>query len=311
MNASSVAGSVSGDNRRAAILMIGAMAAFAVEDTFLKRAAVLMPPGQVLVINGLLGGGIFALLAMMRGERVFSLDALRGTVLVRNLSEGVAAFTYLLALALVPMAVASALLQASPLVITAGAALFLGETVGWRRWISIITGFVGVMIILQPWKTGIDIAGLAMVGCVIALSVRDLVTRRLPPHLGTMSLSSWGVLASVPAGFLLMLMRSEGFQMPAPAHALGLGGAVLFGLIGYYMVVESMRIGEVSAVAPFRYTRLVFAFVLAVIFLEERLSLNVLIGSGLVILSGLYMFGRARKRAAPSKATLPQGPSSR
>ena len=69
MNASSVAGSVSGDNRRAAILMIGAMAAFAVEDTFLKRAAVLMPPGQVLVINGLLGGGIFALLAMMRGER--------------------------------------------------------------------------------------------------------------------------------------------------------------------------------------------------------------------------------------------------
>ncbi|WP_198672066.1 DMT family transporter [Pseudogemmobacter bohemicus] len=307
MNASVAAAAGGNENRKAALLMIGAMAAFAVEDTFLKVAAVAMPPGQVLVINGLAGGGIFALFALRRGEAVFSMEALRGLALVRNLSEGVAAFTYLLALALVPMAMASALLQASPLMITAGAALFLGETVGWRRWISIVTGFVGVMIILQPWKTGIDIAGLAMVGCVIALSVRDLVTRRLPPHLGTMSLSSWGVLASVPAGALLMLVRGEGFQAPAPDQGLVLACAVLFGLIGYYMVVESMRIGEVSAVAPFRYTRLVFAFLLAVVFLEERLSLNVVIGSGLVIFSGLYMFGRARKR----KATLSQGPASR
>ncbi|MBJ2152589.1 DMT family transporter [Paracoccus sp. IB05] len=294
--AASAAASVT-ENRRAAVLMVSAMAAFAIEDTFLKHAAVSMPPGQVLVINGLAGGGIFALLALRRGEAVFSMAALRGLALIRNASEGVAAFTYLLALALVPMAMASALLQASPLMITAGAALFLGETVGWRRWISILTGFVGVMIILEPWKTGIDIAGLAMVGCVIALSVRDLVTRRLPPHLGTMSLSSWGVLASVPAGVLLMLVRGEGFQAPAPEQGVVLACAVLAGLIGYYMVVESMRIGEVSAVAPFRYTRLVFAFILAVLFLGEHLSLNVVIGSGLVILSGLYMFGRARKRA--------------
>ncbi|NPD15862.1 DMT family transporter [Xinfangfangia sp. D13-10-4-6] len=309
MSATPIAASQSQDNRRATIMMIASMAAFAVEDTFLKVAAISMPPGQVLVINGLLGGGIFAILAMMRGEKVFSLDALRGKALVRNLSEGVAAFTYLLALAIVPMAMASALLQASPLMITAGAALFLGETVGWRRWISIVTGFVGVMIILKPWESGIDIAGLSMVGCVIALSVRDLVTRRLPPHLGTMSLSAWGVLASVPAGLLLMLYRGDGFETPAPDKALVLGCAVFVGLIGYYLVVEAMRIGEVSAVAPFRYTRLVFAFLLAIVFLGEELSLNVLLGSGLVILSGLYMFGRARKRAEKRMPTLPPGPT--
>lgn len=292
------------ENRSAALMMTGAMAAFAAEDMFLKLAAVSMPPGQVLVINGLTGGGIFAILALRRGERVFGMDALRGAALVRNLAEAVAAFTYLLALAIVPLALASALLQATPLVITAGAALFLGETVGWRRWLSIVTGFAGVLIILNPWQTGIDVAGLAMLGCVVALAVRDLVTRRMPVRLGTMSLSAWGVLASVPAGLLLMLALGDSFVLPDPRQALVLFAAVLFGLIGYYTVIEAMRIGEVSAVAPFRYTRLVFSVVLAVAFLGESLSLHVVAGSGLVIFSGLYMFARNRK------ATLPRSISS-
>ncbi|VDC33349.1 DMT family transporter [Pseudogemmobacter humi] len=291
------------ENRSAALMMTGAMAAFAAEDMFLKLAAVSMPPGEVLVINGLIGGGIFALLALRRGERVFSMDALRGAALVRNLAEAVAAFTYLLALAIVPLALASALLQATPLVITAGAALFLGETVGWRRWLSIIIGFIGVLVILNPWQAGIDIAGLAMLVCVIALAVRDLITRRMPVHLGTMSLSAWGVLASAPAGGLLMLALGDSFVLPDPGQSLVLLGAVLFGLIGYYSVIEAMRIGEVSAVAPFRYTRLVFSVVLAVAFLGESLSLHVVAGSGLVIFSGLYMFARNRKARLPRKVS--------
>lgn len=290
------------ENRKAAIMMIGAMGAFAFEDLFLKQAAGTMPPGQVLVMNGLIGGFTFVALALRNREPVFSLRALRGIALVRNLAEAVAAYTYLYALAVVPLALVAALLQATPLVVTAGAALFLGETVGWRRWSAIIAGFIGVLIILDPWSSGFSLTSIALLFSVAALALRDLVTRRLPADLGTMSVSAWGVLASVPAGFALMWTHGTSFAWLDGASWTLLLSAVCFGVIGYYMVIEAMRIGEVSAVAPFRYSRLVFAVILAMIFLGESLTLNVIIGSAVVILSGVYMFARARIR----KARLPE-----
>ncbi|WP_225027080.1 DMT family transporter [Xinfangfangia pollutisoli] len=292
------AAQIAGENARATLWMVGAMAGFAVEDLFLKQAAGVVPPGLVLLINGGIGGLIFWIIAQSRGEKVFSLEAFRGAALVRNLSECFAAFFYIVALALAPLAMASALLQASPLIVTMGAALVLGETVGWRRWLAVGLGFVGVLVILAPWRSGFDLAGLSMVVCVIALAARDLATRRMKASLGTFSVSAWGYLASVPAGLLLLAVRGEAPVMPPPGTALNLGGALLFGLIAYYAIVHAMRIGEVSAIAPFRYTRLVFAVILAVLVLGERPEAHVLIGSAIVVLSGLYAFARERKRKA-------------
>lgn len=290
------------ENTRAALWMVGSMAAFAVEDLFLKRAAADMPPGQVLVINGLIGGTIFALLALRRGEQPFSLAAFRGHALARNLAEAVAALLYILVLALAPLSFAAALLQALPLMVTAGAALFLGETVGWRRWTSILVGLLGVMIILQPWNSGFDAIGLAMLASVAAVAVRDLVTRRMPATTGSMSLSCWGVYACVPGGVVLMIARDEALILPGGGASAGLAAAIVFGCIGYYMVVAAMRLGEVSVVAPFRYTRLVFSVLLAVVFLGERPTAAVMLGAAIVTASGLYVLSRERKR----KAGLPQ-----
>lgn len=291
------------ENTRAALWMVGSMAAFAVEDLFLKRAAGALPPGLVLVINGLIGGTIFAILARRRGEQPFSLAAFRGHALARNLAEAAAALLYILVLALAPLSFAAAMLQALPLMVTAGAAMFLGETVGWRRWTSILVGLVGVMIILQPWNSGFDPVGLAMLASVAAVAIRDLVTRRMPATTGSMSLSCWGVYASVPAGLVLLLAMEEAPVLPGAIAAADLAGAILFGCIGYYMVVAAMRLGEVSAVAPFRYTRLVFSVLLAVIFLGERPTATVLLGAAIVTASGLYVLSRERKR----KAGLPRG----
>ncbi len=293
------------DNNKATLWMVLSMAAFAVEDVFLKRAAVSMPPGQVLVINGLIGGMFFAIWAQKRGERVFSRDAFQGAPLLRNLSEGVATLLYMLVLAIAPLALASSILQATPLMVTAGAALFLGETVGWRRWASILTGFLGVLIILEPWKGGFDPAGIAMLASVVLLATRDLITRQMPIRYGTMSLSAWGMFAVVPAGLLLMYLRGEGFVMPGPANQINLAAALVTGVIGYYLVTQAMRMGEVAVVAPFRYTRLVFTVVLAMVFLGEKLTLGQSIGASIVVASGLYAFARERKR----KATLSQTPT--
>lgn len=288
------------DNTRAAALMVGSMAFFAVEDLFLKRSAEALPPGQVLALTGAAGACVFWALAAGQRQRVLSLDALRGVPLWRTLSEAAAAVLYILALAWAPLTMTSALLQASPLVVVAGAALFLGERVGWRRWASILVGFLGVLVILQPWGAAFDPTGLLTVACVVALAARDLLTRVMPERIGTFQVATWAYLGLVPSGALLMAGMGQAFVWPSPGQWAGLGGALVSGLFGYYAVVAAMRLGEVSVVAPFRYTRLVFAMLVAMIFLGERPDGSTLVGAALVVGSGLYAFARARrKRASP------------
>ena len=288
------------DNTRAAALMVGSMAFFAVEDLFLKRSAEALPPGQVLALTGAAGACVFWALAAGQRQRVLSLDALRGVPLWRTLSEAAAAVLYILALAWAPLTMTSALLQASPLVVVAGAALFLGERVGWRRWASILIGFLGVLVILQPWDASFDPTGLLTVACVVALAARDLLTRVMPERIGTFQVATWAYLGLVPSGALLMAGMGQAFVWPSPGQWAGLGGALVSGLFGYYAVVAAMRLGEVSVVAPFRYTRLVFAMLVAMVFLGERPDGSTLVGAALVVGSGLYAFARARrKRASP------------
>lgn len=289
------------DTSRAIVLMIGAMAAFAIEDLFLKRAATALPPGQVIALTGAAGAPVFWALAARKGLPILSRQALQGAALLRSLSEAGATMLYVTALALIPLAVNSALLQASPLVVTLGAALFLGETVGWRRWASTLAGFAGVLIILQPWQ-GADfrLAGLLTVGCVVILAARDLATRAMPARIGTFQLATWAYLALIPAGLGLMALAGDAPVAVSANRWLDLGGALISGLFGYYGITAAMRRGEVSVVAPFRYVRLVFALVLAMLFLGERPDAATLTGAALVIGSGLYNLARerARRRAA-------------
>ncbi len=289
------------DNTRAAGLMVGSMAFFAVEDLFLKWSAEALPPGQVLALTGAAGACVFWALAAGQRQRVLSVEALRGMALVRTLAEAAAAVLYILALALAPLTMTSALLQASPLVVVAGAALFLGEKVGWRRWVSILVGFAGVLVILKPWDAAFDPTGLLTVACVVVLAARDLATRVMPARIGTFQVATWAYLGLVPSGALLMAGMGQSFVPPTPGQWAGLGGALVSGLFGYYAVVAAMRLGEVSVVAPFRYTRLVFALAIAMVFLGERPEGSTLMGAGLVVGSGLYAFARerARKRASP------------
>ena len=288
------------DNSRAALLMVASMAFFAVEDLFLKRSAEALPPGQVLALTGGAGALVFWALATRQRQPVLSIDALRGIALLRTLAEAGAAVLYILALALAPLTMTSALLQASPLVVVAGAALFLGEKVGWRRWVSILVGFAGVLVILEPWDASFDPTGLLTVACVLVLAVRDLSTRAIPERIGTFQVATWAYLGLVPAGAALMAGMGQSFVWPTPGQWAGLGGALVSGLFGYYAVVAAMRLGEVSVVAPFRYTRLVFAMIIAMIFLGERPQGSTLLGAAIVVGSGLYAFARerARKRAS-------------
>lgn len=291
------------DNTAATLMMVGSMAAFAIEDLFLKRAAMALPPGQVIAMTGAGGALVFWLVAALRGQPILTTRALRGAALLRSLSEAGATILYVTALALIPLSINSALLQASPLVVTMGAALFLGEPVGWRRWSAIAVGFLGVLVILRPWDEAFAAAGLLTVISVVILAARDLATRAMPADIGTFQLTTWAYLALVPAGLLLLAVSGDMPQAVNATRWVDLGLALVSGLFGYWAVTAAMRVGEVAVVAPFRYTRLVFALILAMLFLHERPDAQTLLGAALIIGSGLYTFARERLRARSKART--------
>jgi drug/metabolite transporter (DMT)-like permease len=229
---------------------------------------------------------------------ILSTRALTGLSLWRSLSEAMCGFCMVQTLAVIPISTAAAILQATPLVVTLGAALFLGETVGWRRWTAIFVGLIGVLIILRPGTAGFDIMALWGVVTVVFLAARDLLTRQVPRDIHSLQLAGWGFLALIPAG-LAHLPFGDPPIWPEGRQLWILAGALVIGPIGYFTIVIATRIGEASAVAPYRYTRLVFAMIAGAVAFGERPDAAMLIGAAIVTGSGIYTFAReARLRKA-------------
>lgn len=295
MTARAALGSAAG-NQRGILLMVLGMALFAVEDAFIKVAMAGLPPGEVLLVLGAAGGATFALAARARGLRLLSRRALHPAVLGRNACEMVGTLGYVLALAAVPLTTASAIFQAVPLFVTMGAALFLGESVGWRRWTAILLGFAGVIVIIRPGAESFQPGALWALLAAFGLAARDLFTRRIPAGTDSLLLAGWGLwaVAALGAG---QLLASGGGRMPEGAEWAWLLGAWAFGTTAYWTLTEATRAGELSAVMPFRYTRLLFALLLGALVFAERPDLWTIVGASAVIASGLYSFARERARA--------------
>jgi drug/metabolite transporter (DMT)-like permease len=281
-------------NALGSLWMVAAMAGFAVEDMFLKSAARELPVGQILMLFG--GGGMigFAILAARRGEAVLHPAILTPVLLIRCVFEVTGRLFYTLAIAFTPLSSASAILQATPLVVVMGAALIFGEKVGWRRWTAIVVGFVGVLVILRPGVEGFTALSLLAVLGTLGFAGRDLATRAAPAILSNLQLGIYGFAMMVPTGAVLLAF-SGGAAVPSATAALQLAAATGVGVAAYYSLTVAMRTGEVSVVTPFRYTRLVFALVLGVLAFGERPDALTLLGSMIIVASGLYTLLRTRR----------------
>ena len=279
--------------------MVAAMALFAIEDMFIKLAAANLPSGQIVFILGACGAPMFFLLAWRRGEAIFTRDALHPAVLARNFGEMVGTLGFIIALAALPLALVLAVMQAMPLVVTMGAALFLGESVGWRRWAAILIGFGGVLLVIRPGMEGFDPTALWLILGVIGMGGRDLISRKIPARLGNAQVSAWGLMAVALLGGLMM--RQGGAAPVPPQDMLWLLGGVIFGTAGYLAITTAARTGEVSIVAPFRYVRLVFAMMIGLVVFQEIPDHFTLIGAALIVASGLYAFMRQRLKARAPK----------
>lgn len=275
--------------------MIAAMATFAIEDSLLKAAAKTLPIGQILILFGLGGALLFAAIARLNKERLFVPDVLSRPMLIRVLFEITGRLFYVLAIALIPLSAATVILQATPLVVVASAAIVFGEKVGWRRWTAIFIGLAGVVVIIQPGTDSFSLLSILAIIGMLGFAGRDLASRAAPATISTALLGLYGFLSVVVAGGLYALWQGAPFVWPDPTTALYLIAAVVAGIGAYSCLMKAMRTGEVSAVTPFRYTRLLFGIALGVLAFGETLSLAMLIGSGLIVFSGLFIIWRGRR----------------
>jgi drug/metabolite transporter (DMT)-like permease len=281
------------DNLRGSLFMVASMAAFAVEDVFIKSAARTLPVGLILILFGTGGMLVFAALAKRKRERVFHPAILTRTILIRAVFELAGRLFYTLAIALTTLSNTAAILQATPLVVVAGAALIFGEKVGLRRWIAVLIGFAGVLIILRPGLEGFTpLSVLAILG-TIGFAGRDLATRAAPKVLSNHQLGIYGFAMMVPAGAGL-LMWSGGAHRPDLPAAAFLIAAIVVGVAAYSALTAAMRTGEVSVVTPFRYSRLLFAMGLGATVFGERPDAWTLVGSAIVVATGIYTLMQAR-----------------
>lgn len=270
------------------------MALFALEDALLKGASAALPVWQVLILFGTGGAVIFASVVALRGGRLFHPDVLSRPMKVRVVFEVFGRMFYLVAIALTPLSSATVILQATPLVVVAGAALFFGETVGWRRWSAILIGLIGVVIIIRPTGQSFSALSILAVLGMLGFAGRDLASRAAPATLGSDVLGFYGFLSIIVAG---LLYRSwEGAPMAAltTQSVMLIAAAVVLGTLAYTSLMKAMRTGEVSSVTPFRYSRLLFGIGLGVFLFGEQLDQTMWIGSALIVASGLYILWRGR-----------------
>lgn len=283
------------DNLRGILLMTLAMAGFALEDAFIKFTANALPVGQILFLLGLGGTLIYAVIARLQGIALWTPQAFARPVLLRNLCELIGTLGYVSALTLAPISTVSAILQATPLVVTAGAALFLGATVGWRRWLATVIGLIGVLLIIRPSPQGVEPGVLLALLGMLGLAARDLTVRKVPQSVPSLMLATYGFASIIPAGAAMMLFGAAPQSISSNAAVLLLG-ALVFGVAAYYALVIATRIGEIAVVTPFRYTRMLFALMTGVFLFHERPDSLTLLGAAIIIGSGLYTIWRERQR---------------
>nr|WP_319949088.1 DMT family transporter [uncultured Shimia sp.] len=285
------------ENLRGSLWMMAAMAGFAIEDTMIKLAARDLPVGEILMIFGAGGMLGFLCLTWQRGERAIVPEIITPIVCLRALSEVIGRLFFTLSLAFTALSSTSAILQATPLVVTLGAALFFRERVGARRWVAIFIGLLGVLLILRPAPSLFEPASLLAVIGMLGFAGRDLATRGAPATLSHMQLGIYGFFVMIPTGLMLLLWEGRA-RWPSLDQWGWLGGAIFFGIGAYYALTSAMRLGDVSVVTPFRYTRLVFALVLATLIFGETPDILTLAGALIVVASGLYTLMTARPKAA-------------
>jgi drug/metabolite transporter (DMT)-like permease len=281
------------DNLRGILAILASATGFVLNDTLVKLATEELPTGEIVVVRGIFATLILAVAASIAGAWQPVHVLMKPAIAIRTFSAALATIFIIMALRYIPLATSTAILQVTPLAVTAGAAVLLGARVGWHRWLASLTGFAGVLIIARPGSAGfVAEVWIALVALIFTVS-RDLTTRFIDAAIPSLYVAVASSAIITLSGFLLLPF--EAWIWPSN-HALAvLGGASICLYFAYYLGIVAMRTGEIAVVAPFRYSLIVLALILGYVIwghIPDQLSI-----AGIVMISGagLYLLSRERR----------------
>ena len=285
-------------NMRGIVAVLVAMALFVLSDSVVKLAGEMMPTTQIMAIRGVMA------VVLMGGIAVATIDMARWhliaqpRVVVRAVIEAIVAVLFLVALPHLPLADITAIQQVTPIALTVLSALVLKEDVGWRRWLAVMAGFVGVVLVIQPTGQGINIFALSALACAVLVAVRDLVTRRLDPAIPTALVTFTTTLSVCVTGWIGAPL--ETWTNPTPYGLLLLAASAGLVSLANIFVIRALRGTEVSVVAPFRYAGVLWAIVLGFAIWGHIPNALAIGGTAVLVASGLYIMHREalRRRVA-------------
>ena len=282
------------DNIKGAALMTGAMAFHAFNMVFMKMAFEQVNFFQAIFLRGLVTIALLMIIAAWRGEIIIKISPGNRTLLIlRVIGEVGATVCFLSALAHMPLANATAILQSVPFVITLGAVIFLKEYVGWRRWVAISVGFFGVLMIVRPGTDSFDIRSLFVLLAVALIVLRDLVTTKLKFEIPAAYISLMtAIVITLIAGLIGPLVAWEPVTVE---NFFLLASAATMLTFGYLCSVMTMRVGAISFIAPFRYSILLFTIFLGGVIFDHYPDDLTLIGSMIIVGAGLYTIHREHR----------------
>jgi S-adenosylmethionine uptake transporter len=287
---------------RAGLYMVITTACFVAGDTCIKLIGTSLPLAQVICLIGLVSSLFLLLVCGQQGILKDVPLLFTRTVLLRSLFDTMATFMFISALMHIPLANLSSVMQSVPLVVVAVGVIFLGEKAGLSRIAAVIAGFLGVLLIVKPMPQTITIYEFLALGAVIVVAFRDLVTKRIPAHVPLLVIALANAIFISVSGFGVGLL--QGFKTVEIWQLILLLGAALFVTISYYFIVATVRLGDLSATAPFRYSEVVFAIIAGIVVFGEYPDAISYVGMALVIAAGLFAAHREAMQARDAEAEL-------
>jgi drug/metabolite transporter (DMT)-like permease len=288
------------DNFRGAALMAAAMAAFTLNDAVMKVVSSDLTLFQTIFLRGIVTSTMIGLMAWSKRELFYPIAKPDRKILFwRLVGEIGGTLCFLTALFNMPIANATAILQALPLAVTLAAALFLGEKVGWRRYLAIAIGFAGILIIVRPGSDGFNVYSFWALTAVGFIVLRDLLTRRLSRQVPSLFVAFLTSISITLTGALLAPTME--WHPVTGENLLLLLVAAFFVLFGYLFSIMTMRVGDIGFVSPFRYSALIWAILLGIVVFDNIPDLWTLIGSSIVVAMGMFTFYRERKLRSAGK----------
>ena len=272
--------------------MLISMAAFVINDTCVKLASASLPIGEIITLRNGAATAYLMIFAVLAGGLTLPRYPPMRLLGLRILGEIVSTLLFLVALVSLPLADMTAIAQFTPLALTAGAAMFLGERVGWRRWAATLVGLIGVGFIVRPGSTAFSLPGAMVLASIAFVVLRDLATRLIAFDVPTLTLTMSSAASGIIAG--LILAPFETWQAPNTGETGLLALSGLFLTIGYALIIVALRTGDVGVVSPFRYAVILFALLSSYLVWGHWPDQLAMFGIVIVCAAGLYTVHRER-----------------